>query len=44
MQSELDKVLADLYSSNKKLAEQLLEKQVISAVQLEELLGNEQMP
>jgi len=44
MQSELDKVLADLYSSNKKLAEQLLEKQIISTVQLEKLLGNEQMP
>lgn len=44
MQPELDKVLADLYISNKKLAEQLLEKQIISAVQLEKLLGNEQMP
>ena len=44
MQSELDKVLADLYISNKKLAEHLLEKQIISAVQLEKLLGNEQMP
>lgn len=44
MQSELDKVLADLYSSNKRLAEQLLEKQIISAAQLEKLLGNEQIP
>lgn len=44
MQSEIDKVLAELCSSNKKLAEQLLEKQVISAVQLDKLLGNEQMP
>lgn len=44
MQSELDKVLAELYSSNKKLAAQLLEKQIISVVQLEKLLGYEQIP
>ncbi len=44
MQTELDRVLADLYSSNKKLAEQLLEKQIISAKELEKLLGNEQVP
>lgn len=44
MQSELDKVSSDLYRSNKKLAEQLLEKQIISAVQLEKILGDEQIP
>ncbi|WP_052672271.1 hypothetical protein [Aliterella atlantica] len=44
MQSELDKVLSELYTSNKKLAEQLLERQVISANQLEKLLGDEQLP
>lgn len=44
MQTELDRVLADLYSSNKKLAEQLLEKQIISTKELEKLLGNEQIP
>jgi hypothetical protein len=44
MQSELDKVLTDLYSSNKKLAEQLLENQIISTEELDKLLGNQQMP
>jgi len=44
MQSELDKVLSELYTSNKKLAEQLVEKQIISAEQLEKLLGDEQLP
>ena len=44
MQSELDRILADLYSRNKRLAEQLLEKQIISVAQLEKLLGNEQIP
>lgn len=44
METELDRVLADLYSKNKKLAEQLLEKQIISAEELEKLLGNEQIP
>ena len=44
MQSELDEFLAELYSSNQKLAEYLLEKQIISAEQLEKLLGNEQLP
>ncbi len=44
MQSGLDKVLADLYSSNKKLAEQLLEKQIISVAQLDKLLDKEQKP
>lgn len=44
MPPELDKLLSDMYTSNKKLAKQLLEKKVISEVQLEKLLGNEQMP
>ena len=44
MESELDRILADLYSRNKKLARQLLEKQIISVAQLEKLLGNEQIP
>lgn len=44
MPSDLDKVLAELYSSNKKLAEHLLEKQIISADKLEKFLGNEQLP
>jgi len=44
MPSELDEFLAELYSSNQKLAEYLLEKQIISAEQLEKLLGNEQLP
>ena len=39
MQSEIDEFLAELYSSNQKLAEYLLEKQIISADQLEKLLG-----
>lgn len=44
MQSKVDKVLSDLYNSNKKLAEHLLEKQIISAVQLKKILGDEQIP
>ncbi len=44
MESELDRILADLYSRNKKLAGQMLEKQIISVAQLEKLLGNEQIP
>ena len=44
MESELDRILADLYSRNKRLAEQLLEKQIISVEELEKLLGNEQSP
>lgn len=44
MESELDRILADLYSRNKRLAEQLLEKQIISVEELEKLLGNEQIP
>ena len=44
MESELDRILADLYKRNKKLARQLLEKQIISVAQLEKLLGNEQIP
>lgn len=44
MQSELDKVLSELYTSNKKLAEQLLEREIISTEQLEKLLGDEQLP
>ena len=41
MESELDRILVSLYIKNKKLAEQLLEKQVISATQLNKLLGKE---
>ncbi len=44
MESELDRILADLYSRNKRLAKQLLEKQIISVEELEKLLGNEQIP
>lgn len=44
MESELDRILADLYSRNKKLAKQMLEKQIISVAQLEKLLGSEQTP
>ena len=44
MESELDRILADLYRRNKKLAKQLLEKQIISVEELEKLLGNEQTP
>ena len=44
MECELDRILADLYRRNKKLARQLLEKQIISVAQLEKLLGNEQIP
>ncbi len=44
MESELDRILAELYSRNKRLAEQLLEKQIISVEELEKLLGNEQIP
>ena len=44
MESELDRILADFYRRNKKLARQLLEKQIISVAQLEKLLGNEQIP
>ncbi len=44
MESELDRILADLYRRNKRLAKQLLEKQIISVEELEKLLGNEQIP
>ena len=44
MESELDRILADLYKRNKRLAKQLLEKQIISIEELEKLLGNEQIP
>ena len=44
MESELDRILADLYNRNEKLAKQLLDKQIISVAQLEKLLGNEQIP
>ncbi len=43
MESELDRILVDLYRRNKKLAKQLLEKQIISVEELEKLLGNEQI-
>lgn len=41
MESELDRISVSLYSSNKKLAKHLLEKQIISATQLNKLLGKE---
>lgn len=44
MESELDRILADLYRRNKRLAKQLLEKQIISVEELDKLLGNEQIP
>ena len=44
MEFELDRILADIYSRNKKLAKQRLDKQIISVAQLEKLLGNEQIP
>ena len=43
MESELDRILISLYKKNKKLAEHLLGKQVISSEQLKELLGNKQI-
>ena len=44
MESELDKILFSLHKKNKILAEYLLEQQVLSTKQLEELLGNKRIP
>jgi len=43
MESELDRISFSLHKKNKTLAEHLLEEQVISPEQLEELLGNKQI-
>ena len=41
--TKVEQATAELYSSNKKLAHQLLEKKIISSEQLDILLGNIQM-
>lgn len=41
--TKVEQATAELYSSNKKLAYQLLEKKIISSEQLDILLGNIQM-
>jgi hypothetical protein len=44
MESELDRISFSLHKKNKILAEHLLEQQVISTEQLEELLGTKRIP
>jgi hypothetical protein len=40
----LDQAIAELYSSNKKLALRLFKEKIISLEQLEQFLGNDRMP
>ena len=42
--TELDQAIDELYSSNEKLALRLFKEKIISLEQLEQFLGNKQMP